>query len=247
MQIFDALIVDDEPAARRDLQQVLAAVDGVRVVAQASDAASARQLARRHRPQLIFMDIQLPGADGFAAVEGLANARTCVIFTTAYAQYAVRAFEIGALDYLLKPVDEMRCRRAIERARKQLERTAHSAAEPFVEIEERGAHVRLPIADVRFVTAAGNYLEVDHGRGRGLVRQTLENFLAGPVGGQLVQISRGQAVKLSAVRSYRTGGPHGLQLFFADGTKLAVSRRRVPEVTAVLRAAGHKHLTEDRA
>lgn len=242
MQMLDALIVDDEPGARRDLQQVLAAVDNVRVVAQASDAAAARQLVRRHRPQLIFMDIQLPGADGFSAVESFDDKRACVIFTTAYAQYAVRAFEVGAVDYLLKPVDGQRCRRAVERAREQLARQAAAApdeARPFLEIEEHGAHVRVPLDEIRLVTAEGNYLEVEHGGQRGLVRQTLENFLAGPAGAPFTRINRGQAVRLSAVRSYRGSAASGLRLFLADGRELPVSRRRAPEVNAALRSSGH--------
>jgi len=244
MQMLDALIVDDEPAARRDLQEVLATVGDVRVVAQASDAAAARQLARRHRPQLIFMDIQLPGADGFSAVEGLADERTCIIFTTAYAQHAVRAFEVGAVDYLLKPVDERRCRRAVERAREQLQRVVPPEPVPVLEVEEHGARVRVPLGEIRTVNAEGNYLEVDHGGHTGLVRLTLENFLAGPGAGQFTQINRGQAVRLSAVRSYRGGAARGLTLRLADGRELAVSRRRAVEVAAALRAAGHKHAAE---
>jgi two-component system LytT family response regulator len=242
MQTLDALIVDDEPGARRDLQQVLAAVENVRVVAQASDAAAARQMARRHRPQLIFMDIHLPGADGFSAVEALDDKLACVIFTTAYAQYAVRAFEFGAVDYLLKPVDEKRCRRAVERAREQLARQENAALaepQPLLEIEERGAHVRVPLADIRLVTAEGNYLEVDHGGQLGLIRQTLENFLAGPSGAPFTRISRSQAVRLSAVRSYRGSATSGLRLYLGDGEELSVSRRRAPEVSAALRASGH--------
>lgn len=241
MQMLDALIVDDEPGARRDLQQVLATVDNVRVVAHASDAAAARQLARRHRPQLIFMDIQLPGADGFSAVESFDDKRACIIFTTAYAQYAVRAFEVGAVDYLLKPVDEEHCRRAVERAREQLARQAAAPdeARPFLEIEEHGARVRVPLDDIRLVTAEGNYLEVEHGGQRGLVRQTLENFLAGPAGEPFTRINRGQAVRLSAVRSYRGSAASGLRLFLADGRALSVSRRRAPEVNAALRSSGH--------
>ena len=139
MNSLSALVVDDEPAARRDLVEVLGAIEDVRIVAQASDAAAARQLAKRHRPDLIFMDIQLPGADGFSALEDIDITRSCVIFTTAYSQYALRAFEFGATDYLLKPVEEGRCRRAIERARETLRRPLEATDGPVLEIEE---HVR---------------------------------------------------------------------------------------------------------
>jgi len=239
MMTLDALIVDDEPAARRDLQQVLAAIDGVRLVAQASDAAAARQLARKHRPQLIFMDVQLPGADGFAAIDGIINERTCVIFTTAYAQFAVRAFEIGASDYLLKPVDEDRCRRAVERARQQLGKNQAAETLQVVEVEERGAHIRVAASEITLVTAQGNYLEVDHRSGSGLVRQTLEGFLA-TLGGHLVQINRSQALRLTAVRSYRGNAQSGVLILLANGTEVMVSRRRAATVTAALRAAGHQ-------
>jgi DNA-binding LytR/AlgR family response regulator len=188
------------------------------------------------------MDIQLPGANGFSAVEALDDKNACIIFTTAYAQYAVRAFEVGAVDYLLKPVDEQRCRRAVERAREQLNRLASAAPaepQPFLEIEEHGAHVRVPLADIRSVTAEGNYLEVEHGGQRGLIRQTLENFLSGPSGAPFTQINRGQAVRLSAVRSYRGSAASGLRLCLAGGEELTVSRRRASEVSSALRAAGH--------
>lgn len=247
MQTLNALIVDDEPGARRDLQQVLATVENVRVVAQASDAAAARQLARRHRPQLIFMDIHLPGADGFSVVTELDDKHACVIFTTAYAQHAVRAFEVGAVDYLLKPVDEQRCRRAVERAREMLARldlAPPTEPPPFLEIEEHGAHVRVPLTDIRFVSAEGNYLEVEHGGRRGLVRQTLENLLSGPSGAMFTRINRGQAVRLPAVRSYRGSATSGLRLYLADGLELNVSRRRAAEVSSALRASGHARATQ---
>jgi len=233
------MIVDDEPAARRDLQQVLATIDGVRVVAQASDAAAARQLARKHRPQLIFMDVQLPGADGFAAIEGIIDERTCVIFTTAYAQFAIRAFEIGAIDYLLKPVDEDRCRRAVERARQQLGKNRAADMVQVVEVEERGAQVRVAAGEITLVTAQGNYLELDYRGGRGLVRNTLEGLLA-MLAGHLVQINRSQALRLTAVRSYRGNAQSGVLILLANGTEVAVSRRRVAAVTAALRAAGQQ-------
>ncbi|MEY4298905.1 MAG: hypothetical protein RIR25_141 [Verrucomicrobiota bacterium] len=239
MPTLDTMIVDDEPAARRDLQQVLAAIDGVRVVAQASDAAAARQLARKHRPQLIFMDVQLPGADGFAAIEGIIDERTCVIFTTAYAQFAIRAFEIGAIDYLLKPVDEDRCRRAVERARQQLGKNRAADMVQVVEVEERGAQVRVAADEITLVTAQGNYLELDYRGGRGLVRNTLEGLLA-MLAGHLVQINRSQALRLTAVRSYRGNAQSGVLILLANGTEVAVSRRRVAAVTAALRAAGQQ-------
>lgn len=233
MEPLTALIVDDEPAARRDLEQVLAEVGDVRIVAQASDAAAACQLARRHRPDLIFMDIQLPGLDGFGALRELDDSRSCVIFTTAYAQFAVKAFEIGATDYLLKPVDEEGCRRAIVRAREILRRREDEG--PFLEVEERGTRTLVGVQTIRVVTASGNYLEVEHDHGRGLIRQTLEGFLAGLPADAFVRINRNQAVRHSIVRGLSGSGQRGLHLVLRDGTELQVSRRRAAEVLARFR------------
>jgi len=230
-----ALIVDDEPAARRDLEQVLAAIEEIRVVAQASDAAAAQHLARHHRPDLIFMDIQLPGADGFAALQGIDASQSCVIFTTAYAQFAIRAFEVGATDYLLKPVEEDRCRRAIARARETLTRPVAEEETGALEIEERGTHVRVPFPSIRLLNAGGNYVEVVHDRGRGLVRHSLEGLLAGLPDQLLLRLNRHQAVRPSAVQSWSGSGQRGLRVILRDGTELSVSRRRAAEVMQRLR------------
>jgi DNA-binding LytR/AlgR family response regulator len=244
MEPLTALIVDDEPAARRDLEEVLASIEDVRIVAQASDAAAAQHLARRHRPDLIFMDIQLPGADGFAALDGIEASRSCVIFTTAYAQFALRAFEVGATDYLLKPVETDRCRRAIARAREILQRQAAEGDGLTLEIEERGASTRVPVARIRLITADGNYLEIVHEHGKGLIRHTLESLLAEWPPGQFVRISRHQAVRPSAVQSVGGNGQRGLHLVLrGDGRELKVSRRRATEVMAQLRGAARPRAT----
>jgi len=235
MEALTALIVDDEPAARRDLLEVLAAIGNVDVVAQASDAVAAQQLARRHRPDLVFMDIQMPGADGFTALDGIDASRSCVIFTTAHAQFAIRAFEVGATDYLLKPVEEERCRRAIERARETLTQQNGATETDTLEIEERGRHERVAMGSIRLLNAAGNYVEVFHDRGRGLVRRTLEGLLADLPPDHLVRLNRHQAVRPSTIQAWSGSGQHGLRLVLRDGTELSVSRRRAAEVMSRIR------------
>lgn len=239
METLSALIVDDEPAARRDLEHVLATIGGLRIVAHASDAAAAHLLAKRHRPQLIFMDIHLPGADGFKALEGIDISKTCVIFITAYAQFAVKAFEVGATDYLLKPVDEERCRRAIERAREILRRPQAENLGPFIETEQHNAQVLVAADDIRVVTASGNYLEIEHSNGCGLVRRTLESLLSELAPVQFLRISRSCAVHPAFVQAYSRGNLRRLKLVLRDGRNLRVSRRRASEALAHLREAGH--------
>lgn len=245
MQPLTALIVDDEPAARRDLEQVLEAIGGVRIIAHASDAAAAHLLAKRHRPQLIFMDIHLPGANGFEALQGLESLQTCVIFITAYAQFALKAFEVGATDYLLKPVEETRCRRAIERAREILGRAEAENRGPSIEVEQHGAHVLVAADNIRLITASGNYLEIEHANGSGLIRHTLESLLPQLAPVRLLRVSRSCAVHVSFVQAYAGGNLRRLRLILRDGRTLPVSRRRASETLKHLRESGHRSASGD--
>jgi two-component system LytT family response regulator len=115
------LIVDDEPLARARARRLLAEASDVAVVGEAASAAEARRQCERHRPDLLLLDIQMPGEDGFALLESL-DPRPAVVFVTAYDHYAVRAFEENAVDYLLKPFRRERLAEALERARQELAR-----------------------------------------------------------------------------------------------------------------------------
>jgi DNA-binding LytR/AlgR family response regulator len=125
-----ALIVDDEPLARQELLYLLGAAEGVEVVAQGSNGIEAVELIRSLRPDVVFLDVQMPGLDGFAVLKKLLDKKADlpqVVFATAFDQYAVRAFEVNAVDYLLKPFDKKRLLKTIEKVRARL---AGSAAEP---------------------------------------------------------------------------------------------------------------------
>lgn len=115
-----ALIVDDERPARREMKRMLGSVEGVEVVGEASDGLAAISLIEEHQPDLVLLDIQMPGLDGFQVIERLKGLGELpsIIFITAYDQYALKAFEVHAVDYLLKPVDEGRLARAVEHVRR---------------------------------------------------------------------------------------------------------------------------------
>ena len=118
-----ALIVDDEPLARQELAYLLEAAEGVDVVAQGSNGIEAVDLIRSHKPDVVFLDVQMPGLDGFAVLKKLLDKKTGlpqVVFATAFDQYAVRAFEVNAVDYLLKPFDRKRVLKTIEKVRARL-------------------------------------------------------------------------------------------------------------------------------
>ena len=120
---LSALIIDDEPLARQELQFLLEENGGVKVLAQGSNGIEAVELIRTHNPDLVFLDVQMPGLDGFAVLKKLLDRKIKlpqVVFATAYDRYAVRAFEVNAVDYLLKPFEQSRVKRTIEKARERL-------------------------------------------------------------------------------------------------------------------------------
>ena len=136
---ISALIIDDEQLAREELKYLLDSISGVDVVAQGANGIEAVNLIEEHSPDLVFLDVQMPGLDGFAAIERvMARRKTSqsgpmpqIVFATAYDQYAVRAFEVNAVDYLLKPFDRTRVAAAVDRVRARLDIQAQ-AAEPAV-------------------------------------------------------------------------------------------------------------------
>jgi len=134
-----ALIIDDEPLARQELLYLLQSAEGVEVLAQGSNGIEGVELIRTHKPDVVFLDVQMPGLDGFAVLKKLLDKKTAlpqVVFATAFDQYAVRAFEVNAVDYLLKPFDRRRVLKTLEKVRAAIASRAESTA---------GA----PIADTR--------------------------------------------------------------------------------------------------
>ena len=145
---LSALIIDDEQLARHELKYLLESVGGVDVVAEGANGIEAVDLIEEHHPDLVFLDVQMPGLDGFAVIQRLLDGNERrpakdtdplpqIVFATAYDQYAVRAFDVNAVDYLLKPFDRARVQQAVERVRSRLNGgvsgTASSMAEPRVE------------------------------------------------------------------------------------------------------------------
>ncbi len=126
-----ALIIDDEPLARQELQYLLERVGGVEVLAQGTNGIEAVELIRTHRPDVVFLDVQMPGLDGFAVLKKLLDRKAHmpqVVFATAYNQYAVKAFEVNAVDYLLKPFDRKRVMQTIEKAQARVASSGPSEA-----------------------------------------------------------------------------------------------------------------------
>jgi two-component system response regulator LytT len=147
-----AIIVDDEPLARQELLYLLEKAGGVEVLAQGTNGIEAVDLIRAHQPDLIFLDVQMPGLDGFAVIKKLLDKKSKmpqVVFATAFDQYAVRAFEVNAVDYLLKPFDRGRVQKTIEKARTRIAAPSESASDAKLDallklIEEQVQTPRAP-------------------------------------------------------------------------------------------------------
>ena len=162
------IIVDDEPLARQELKYLLESADGVEVVAQGSNGIEAVELVRAHKPDVVFLDVQMPGLDGFAVLKKLLDKKADlpqVVFATAFDQYAVRAFEVNAVDYLLKPFDRKRVLKTVEKVRARLadrtDSTGEAKLDALLQLVETRMQPAKPSTGKVIVRALGRLLLVD--------------------------------------------------------------------------------------
>lgn len=226
-----ALIVDDEPLARRELRRLLAAHPEVEVVGEAGSAAEAGRAIAALAPELVFLDIQMPQGTGFELLESLEDAPE-VVFTTAYDQHALRAFEVGALDYLLKPVAPARLAAALGRVRER--RTAAPRGEwlpldrpLLVRDGERKLLVRL--RDVAWIEAAGNYVQLHCGGHRPLLLHSMAALERRLDPERFFRASRAALVNLDHVERFDTGVRGELIARLKGGGEVPFSRRQSVE------------------
>ena len=241
------LVVDDEAPARRRLVRMLARIADVQVVGEARDGDEALAMIGTLAPDLVLLDIQMPGTGGLALARSNASLPP-IVFTTAHAEHAVAAFEIAALDYLLKPIDEARLARAIDRARTQpmrltsaalagvIEQALGKAAAPSRMTARAGSVVRLfdPREATRF-WSADKYTMVKLGGAELVLDESLGALEAKLASLDFVRVHRGELVSLRHVVAVHTeGGETWLEL--SDGQRADVSRRLAAEVRARLGA-----------
>ncbi len=225
------LIVDDEPPARRKVRRFLARDAEIGEIREAASAREAIEAIETFAPDLVFLDVQMPDADGFSVLSTVAARDFHVIFLTAHERYALDAFDADALDYLLKPVDPERFERSLERAKARIGMwqvpSSGPAAAPMQRllVEKGGREFFLPVTRIDWADADGNYLHVHAAGETYTVRTTLESLVRRLDPERFVQINRAQLVNLDSVKEMQPLF-HGERLvLLKDGRELTWTRR----------------------
>jgi two-component system LytT family response regulator len=224
-----AILVDDEELARYELRRLLRKHPEVEIVGEAEDAEQALRLIAELSPDLLFLDIEMPGSNGFELLERIEGNLPEVIFTTAYNQHAIRAFEVNALDYLLKPIAPERLATAIGRLAGKPK--AKPLAQVFVRDAERCWIVR--VADIFLFESEGNYTRLCFGADRPLIRRSL-NALEQQLDPQVFfRANRRQILNLNWIENVRLGAGR-LEVTLKGGAVVELSRRQSEELKARL-------------
>jgi two-component system LytT family response regulator len=224
---LNALIVDDEPLARRELRRLLGEFPWVRVAGEAGNIDEARLLIEQLSPDVVFLDIQMPGGSGFDLLTQLERVPR-IVFTTAYDQYAVKAFEVNALDYLLKPVETPRLAATLRKLLSDPPGPGHRPDQPMEQLFIRdGARCWfVPLREVSLFASEGNYVRLLWGRERPLLGRSLAAVETRLDPQRFFRANRAQIVNLDFVEKVEPGEGGRLHLQLRDGPEIEVSRRQ---------------------
>ena len=227
---FKSVIIDDEELARNDLKALLEDYEEIEIIGEAETAEEAKSLITKLNPDLIFLDIQMPGKSGFEMLEDIqTNAK--IIFVTAYDEFAIRAFEVSAKDYLLKPVNKERLSRAIERIKQEQESESNIKTNLlfsdsiFLLVNNHYQFVK--ISSIVKITSAGNYSEIYTTSGiKGLVLKSLKEWEARLPSNYFVRIHRNAIINLEFVDHVEGWFNYSYKVFLKDiNDPLVMSRR----------------------
>ena len=238
-----ALIVDDEPLARKRIKSLLAHDATVDVIGECSDGHKAISSIRELTPDLVFLDVQMPAMGGFEVIKSIGAERMpTVIFVTAYDQYALKAFDVNALDYLLKPFNRSRFQKALERAKAMIRRRQNGDVndqllsllgdlrreqglpDRFI-IKSGGRVVFLRVEEIDWISTVGNYVRLQVGRDSHLMRETMTVMEAKLNADRFMRIHRSTIVNLDRVKEVQPWAKGEYVVIMRDGTRLRMSRR----------------------
>lgn len=240
---ISVLIVDDEPLACSRIRKLLAGVPDIKIAGECRDGEEAVAAIRKLAPDIVFLDVQMPEVDGFEVLERLKRGKMPVIvFVTAYDQYAVRAFEASALDYLLKPFDETRFYQTLSRAREELQsrrekyqkqqiltllngwKTPDKFPDRMI-IKESGRLFFLPVKDISWVSGQGNYVSIHYGKSSYLMRETLNHLEERLDPDLFMRIHRSTIVNVHFLKELLSTPQGNYRVILQDGTELILSRK----------------------
>ncbi len=249
------LIVDDEPLARDRIRSLLEQEENIEIIQECRDGREAVAAIESTTPDLVFLDVQMPEVDGFGVIEAVGAERMpTVIFVTAYDQFALRAFEAHALDYILKPFDSERFHRALERARRSVERQKEDdlserlrglleELRPKAKYLDRlvvrsGARITfLRTDEVDWIDAEGNYARLHVGKKSYLLRETMSGIEAKLDPERFIRIHRSTIVNVERIKSLETLFQGEYVVHLEDGTKLTSSRGYRDRLHALMEAS----------
>ena len=233
-----ALLIDDERLARNELRRLLAVHPDIEIIGEAVDVEDATQKIEALKPGLIFLDVQMPGADGFSLLERLEPPLPAVIFTTAYDEFAVKAFEFNALDYLLKPVDPNRLVAALERLRQRETSvsadgtpagTSRLALEDKVFVREGDRCWFVPVKNIRLLESEGNYTRLHFDEHKPQLFRSLTAMEERLDPKSFFRANRKQVINLTWVEGIEPWFSGGLLVKLKGGLKVELSRRQAQD------------------
>jgi len=222
------LVVDDEALARRNLIALLERDRDVGSIAECACGMEAVEAIRRSAYDLVFLDVQMPECDGFDVLELLGGkVPPAIVFVTAYQEHALRAFEAGALDYLLKPFDDRRLERALCRAKDRIAHYRPQASRPMdrLVVKSRGQVLFVEVADIDWIEAAGYYARLHVGGATHLLRRPLAELEVDLGGARFVRIHRSVIVSLDRIRALELHAEGDYEVVLKSGERLRLSRR----------------------
>ena len=247
MNALRVVIADDEPLARLRLRRLLSVMPDIEVVAECASGIEVMQLLPDCPCDLLFLDIQMPGADGFQALEHVVARPRAVVFVTAYAEYAVRAFDVQAIDYLLKPISAERLQQALERVRRAI-----AGDVPVVPSAPIPRRLALPIGrrmqmveldELDCALAQANYVELKVGTRSFVLRETISGFHARLDPQRFLRIHRSAIVRIDAIREVEPLASGRYRVNLHGGLKLVSGRSYRDALRAALGLAGEQPWT----
>ena len=231
MSRLRAVVADDERLAREKVRRLAQAHPDMEIVAECETGAEALAAVQEHDPDVLFLDVRMPGMDGLGVVDALAGQpRPRVIFTTAHSEYAVQAFGVDAADYLLKPFDRERFAEALERARRTLSGRARATAYAAAAITRflvtsRDRMMFVDVADINWIAAEGKYVRLHTAGGSYLLREGINRVEARLDPRRFVRIHRSTLVNVRRIKEMFRGVGDDFVVLLQDGTELSMSRR----------------------